>query len=91
MTLDELMQHLEDAGFQRKSENPTPEQNPEPSKEPEKEPAFDAEALQRAIENLTSALQANAIKTVVVDNQQPKKETAEDILGTILMGKPPEK
>ena len=92
MTLTELYEHLEAAGFQRQTTPPEPptEEPPAPVPAEVPAPANDAIAqLQASIDALTAAMKANAIKTVTFDNP-PTPKSAEDILGEMLAGRKPE-
>lgn len=88
MTLDELTAYLEKQGFTRTA----PEEKPaEPEKQPEPEPQNnfatkdDLTALQSAIAELSSTIKANNINTQFIEN--PKQDSADDILGAVLSGK----
>lgn len=88
MTLDELTAYLEKQGFTRA----VPEEKPaEPEKPPEPEPQNnfatkdDLTALQSAIAELSSTIKANNINTQFIEN--PKQDSADDILGAVLSGK----
>lgn len=92
MTLEELTAYLETAGFTRtKPEEPKPEEpNPEePKPEEEQKPEYaskaDITALQTALADLTKTIKANAIATQFLD--KPEKDSADDILASVLAGK----
>ena len=89
MTLDELTAYLEKQGFTRNvatDEAPAEQEN---QTEPEQQNNFatkdDFTALQSAIAELSSTIKANNINTQFIEN--PKQESAEDILGALLRGK----
>lgn len=89
MTLDELTAYLEKQGFTR---NVVAEEKPaeqEKQTEPEQQNNFatkeDLTALQSAIAELSSTIKANNINTQFIEN--PKQDSADDILASVLAGK----
>lgn len=72
-------------------EKPQPEQSPEPAPqpEPEKKPeqpaAVGNDAILAAIEKLTGAVQASNMRSM--DGGQPVRETADDILASLIAPK----
>ena len=88
MTLEELMGSLVEHGFVRNdpaTPAPDPEPAPAPEPAPQPSPSEDAiSALRSEIAELTRTIKANAIKTNIIETPQP--ESAEDILGALLVG-----
>lgn len=92
MTLDELTAYLEKQGFMRHVEEAKvePEQAAEPEQaEPEPQNNFatkdDFTQLQNALAELSQTIKANNINTQFIEN--PKQDSAEDILASVLTGK----
>ena len=91
MTLDELTAYLEKQGFMRHVEEVTaePEQAEPEQAEPEPQNNFatkdDFTQLQNALAELSHTIKANNINTQYIEN--PKEDSAEDILASVLTGK----
>lgn len=75
-------ENYDPAGLQDPPADPQPAPEPQPAAAPDPAPQPDNSAILAAINNLTAALQANAIKT----HAQPETptESAEDILFNII-------
>ena len=92
MTLDELTAYLVKQGFTRNVAEPEPVE-PEPVEpkpvEPEPQNNFatkdDFVQLQNALAELSQTIKANNINTQFIEN--PKQDSADDILASVLSGK----
>ena len=86
MTLEELTAYLENAGFTRtKPEEQKPEEQKPEEQKPEYASKADITALQTALADLTKTIKVNAIATQFTE--KPDKESADDILASVLAGK----